>query len=331
MATAGWETVLRIARETVAWGTEVVTDMMVLGLTNDVHFGPFAADAISAGHARDGTNILQEAQTCVGRKVVAVTGCQTALSPRAMQWLIASLASDPSTEALPATDVVQELDYSGGGTVSDVPSVYYTIMKWMGQAARSIEVAGSVINRVAVDCPADGVGQITFDFLGEDDSAPASSTLKVSGAVITDTALRTNDCTVYWGTTEIDPISFGFELNNNAFHVFTEGQIPDAILLGPMAFSASVVGEWLDTGITDGLAADSRAGTIRKLTFQWGSPGSNGYLFVDVDAKIIPTPAQTEGDNFQQVTFNFEGVKLTTGGSTWQVTTNSPVAFLFNA
>jgi hypothetical protein len=197
------------------------------------------------------------------------------------------------------------------------------MIKWMGSAANSIQVAGAVINRVAMDFPADGTGMITFGFLGEDDAAPASSALAVS-PVLVDTALRTNDCTLTWGGTEIDVISFNLEMTNNAFHVFTEDQTPDAILLGPFELTGSITGEWVDTGITNSMAADSRVGTDSAVVLTWGSAGFDGYYNLLFDARIVPTPAQTEADNFQQVTFNLEGVD---GGSTWAQTTNTSVAF----
>jgi len=327
MPKSGWLTLLQIGKEAGFGSPQDV--VYTLPLINDVSIGPIAPNAISSGLVRDGSCVeLEEYQgldaditaaptKAGGRKLVALTGAQCGLSPRVCQWLFRGLVQSSATAGA-GSDLTQALDYATGATTQ-----WYTIAKQMGlTASHSLRAVGCVINRIAIDCPANGAGTITFDAIGKDETI---HTGVASTAALTDTVLCTKDATFKWDGDALGPISFNLEFNNNASPVFVDSDTCDAILVGPLNITGSVTCEHVEQIAKT--QVDARTGLVKTVQIYWGTTGNDGYLEFGFDAKIVPTPSQTEADNFQQLTVNFEGKVKNTAGESWDVQSNDAEAF----
>jgi hypothetical protein len=335
MPKAGWITLLQLGQQVNASTVQVTpANIFTLPLTNDPPITVIARNHIDPGYVRhDATpfkmeqyagtddDVVTGATLTGGRFVVAMTGAQCALSPRVCQWLFRGLLQT-NASALAGADSTQSMDYSaGGGTCTQ----FYTMYKQMGTTAgQSLRMTNGVINRIAIECAADDVGTVTFDAIGLVESAQTG--LASDGGIISDTALCTRNVNLDWDSdTDIGPIAFSMEFNNNAFPVFVDSDTADEIMVGPLDITGSITMEFFES--IGKLDVDARSGLAKLFNAEWGSAASDGHLEINFDAKIIPTPGPAEADGFQQMTVNFEGLKKYTGGSDWEVVAADAVAF----
>lgn len=319
MAVAGWRSTLRVIPE-AAWATGL-SCLHTIPLLNSVSLGPISPTAISGGHVRDGKSEIQSAYVGAGRKAPGFSGAQTPLTPLISRWLFANFLQD-TTECAATTDLEQDLDYTTSHVMghADTPEGRaFTFEKAIGDDhTKSIRMAGGLITKIGIDCPQLGSGVLSFDAIGSATTSPGD--LEATPTLLTDTVLCTKDCVVKWATTTVTPISFNIELNNNGFPCWKKLAAPFALKRGPLVITGSMTFDW--DGSTDAMIADMRDGSVNQLEFDWGGTGVDGFWNMGFDVRILPTPSQTEADNAERITVNFEACHLASGSDeTWSLTT----------
>lgn len=296
MAKAGWNTLLRLACQASLAGE--ATGTHILGLTNDVHMGPTSPEIVTPGHVRDGTAIVKKQYIQPGKISPAYTGLQTPLTPTVFQWLMASLMNDTSEEEAAA---VTHVPYT-----SATPVVWYTFQKYMEATAGGTEVEGCTVNHIAIDCPADGMATLSFDFMGmiERTGAVAVST----STILADTGLLTKDAVVTWDGHAVNQIAMSYDLTNGAFFDHQAAQSPVSIILGPFGCTGSLTLEWDEAIATSGLDVDARqginvpSGNEYELVCTWGSSAAAGYIMLTGMVYISGQPTQSETNGYQTLT-----------------------------
>lgn len=325
MPTAEWLTTMRVGRE-ATWGTPA-TCTYVIPLLNNPTFNLPEGTAIHAGHVRDGFPMKQGRYSGTGRRPPNFSGAQTPCTAKATQWLMACFAQSTQT-CLAAADLTQQFDYATApvnGSGHGTPGVPYTFQKVMNASAtNSLEMAGGLVTRLALDAPQLGSAVYTFDAIGEDIAQPGS--IVGSPTVLTDTVLCTKDATWKWAGTSRVPISFNLEFKNNGYAVWKKSITPVAVMRGILEVTGSATFDWITA---DAWASAALNQGTQNWEIIWGTTTNDGYLYFALDGKIIPTPAQAAADGVEGLTLNFEGMLKAASAKGWEVKTNTATDFAF--
>ena len=293
MPKAGWNTILHLGSQASLAGQVAATH--VIGLTNDIHMGPTAPEIVAPDHVRDGTSVLNKKYVQAGKISPTYTGAQTPLTASTFQWLMASLMNSSSEEA---AGTLAHAPYT-----VDTPIVWYTFRKDMEAVdANSLEIEGCTVNRLAIDAPADGIAQVTFDFMGMIERISAAGI--TTSTPITGVGILTKDAVVTWDGDAYNQINGSFEFTNNAFFDHQQAQSPVSIKLGPLGLTGTLNVEW-DEAVANALDVDCRAGYDSanefELSWTWGTDTVDGYLKITCMVYISGQPGQTEGDSYQRL------------------------------
>jgi hypothetical protein len=319
MAKAGWNTLLHIGDQ-VTLGT-AVTATNVLGLSNDIHMGPTAPEIVTPGLVRDGTSVRQKRYLQPGKISPVYTGAQTPFTASALQWLLANLTSNVTDEA--AGTNVACAPYT-----SATPVVFYTLLKYMEATGGGTEVEDCIINKIGIDCPADAMATLSFDFMGTEErleTADAGASVPITGV-----GILTKNATVTWDGDACNQIAMSFEFTNNAIFDHQQAQLPVGIVLGELGLSGSLTVEW-DEALANAIDTDIRTGydvvnaNEWDLSVTWGSTGASGYVNFVCAVYVSGQPTQSETDGYQTLTIPWT---MANGTVTPIFTTAAAVPFL---
>lgn len=321
---AGWNTILHLGDQSTAALTTPQTGDYILGLTNDVHMGPTSPELVTPGLVRDGTAVLKKQYIQPGKITPAYTGFQTPLSATSFQWLMTNLMQDVGVEDVGGTK-------ASSPYTTDAAAVYFTFLKYMEATAGGTEADSCMVNHLAIDCPADGMCGITFDFLAITERI--GTVALNTPTALTGPGILTKDAVVTWDGDAVNQIAMSFDFTNGAFHDHQQAQAPTAILKGQFGMTGSITMEW-DEALANAIDTDLRAGydvipaNEWDLICTWGSEDTDGYVMITCAVAVNGQPTLTEADGYQQLTVPWT---MVSGTVTPSVASSATVPFVKTA